>query len=148
MSISESEKTWVIYYENDAYGPLSAIEIKKAFQENKLKSDDCVWKKGWKRWKQFENIPAYAFECKKSPGNGKEIPELPIPDAKDFESIISPNVTSQDLYTESNWDARRLAIVGGSFLIGGVAGAAIAGGLTAKNKDKELEKNEKYITKK
>ncbi len=148
MSIAENEKTWVAYCDDSAYGPLSALEIKQALLDEKLKDDDCVWKKGWSKWKQLKDIPIYSFESKKSPGSGRPIPDIAVPDPKEFESVISPKVSTKELDTSNNWDARRIAIVGGALCLGGVPSAAIAGVLTSKNKDKkqaELDKNEKYI---
>jgi hypothetical protein len=133
MSVAENEKVWVAYFDDNAYGPLSAIEIKRALLEGKLKNDDCIWKKGWSNWKQPKDIPLYAFESQKAAGSEREIPDIPVPQAEAFESIITPNVPAK-ADTTKNWDGKRLAIVAGSYILAGPGGALLAGGLTSKTK--------------
>jgi len=148
MSISESEKVWVAYNDPDFFGPLSAVEIKKALSEGKLKDDDCIWKKGWDKWKQPKNIPLFSFECKVSSGSGRPIPDIPVPDPNAFLSTISPKISAKELSTTSDWDAKRIMIVAGSTLFAGIPGAAIAGVLTKKShkeREAEEEKSIKYI---
>lgn len=147
MSIAENEKLWVAYCDEGAYGPFSAVEVKRAITESKLYGDDCIWKKGWTKWKQIKDIPLYAYESKKNPGTGKEIPDIPVPDAKKFESIISPKVSTKELDTGSAWDTKRLTIVGTSFVLGGIIGAGIATGITTTNEKKRLAENKIYIPK-
>lgn len=147
MSIAENEKVWVAHFDDNAYGPLSALEIKQALNEGKMKNDDCIWKKGWSSWKQPKTVPMFAFESKKAGGNDREISDLPVPSAEDFESIITPKVSAGELSTVKNWDAKRLAIVGGAYLLAGPGVALIAGGLTSKAKDRteELHRDQQYI---
>jgi hypothetical protein len=147
MSVAENEKVWVAYFDESAYGPLSSIELKRALVEGKLKNDDCIWKKGWSNWKQPKDIPLFAFESQKAGGSEREIPDIPVPRAEDFESIISPKVSAEELDTTKNWDSKRLAIVGGAYLLGGPGGALLAGGLTSKKKERQemLAKDQNYI---
>jgi len=135
MSVSENEKVWVAYFDDNAYGPLSAIEIKRALLEGSLKNDDCIWKKGWSKWKQPKDIPLYAFESQKAAGSEREIPDIPVPQAELFESIITPNVSTKELNTSKTWNGKRLAIVAGSYMLAGPGGALLAGGLTSKTKE-------------
>lgn len=148
MSLAENEKIWVAFCDSDFFGPLSAIEIKSYLTENKIKDDDCLWRKGWGKWKQPKDIPIFAYECKQSVGTGRSIPEMPVPSTEEFTSNISPKVPTTDLGSGSNWDSKRITIVAGSTLFAGVAGGVVAGVLTKKTqqqKEKELEKNLKYI---
>ena len=151
MSLAESEKIWVAYCDSDFFGPLSAIEIKSYLIEGRIKDDDCIWKKGWAKWKQPKDIPLFLNECKKSPGTGRPIPDMSVPDLEEFKSVISPKVEASQLDSGDNWDAKRITIVAGSALFAGVPGAAIAGVLTKKSKkqkDEELEKASQYIDEK
>ena len=148
MSLSENEKVWIIFCEPDLFGPLSMIEIKNYLAKGKIKDDDCVWKKGWKKWKQPKDIPAFAYECKKSMGTGRPVPEMATPDPEEFKSIISPKVSASELGTGKNWDARRITIVAGSTLLAGIPGAIVAGVLSKKKEAVVLEKASKYIDEK
>ena len=151
MGISDSEKIWVVCTGEEAYGPLSAVEIKKALLDNELKGDDSVWKKSSSKWKLIKEIPLYSYESKKSPGSGKSVTELSVPKAEDFEVIINPKLTTSDLKADAKWNARRLAIVGGSLCLFGVAGAAVAGVWTSKNdseKRDDLQRKKEYIANK
>jgi hypothetical protein len=147
MSLAENEKVWVAFCDPDYFGPLSAVEIKQYLIENKINDDDCLWKKGWKKWKQTKTIPLFAYECKQSVGTGKSIPEIPIPDEKEFEAVISPKLSGEDLNTTKDWDAKRITIVAGSAFLAGVPGAVAAGILTNKGNKKreEAQKNREYI---
>ena len=148
MTVAENEKIWVAYSNDDTYGPLSAVEIKQALLHGKLKGDDCVWKRGWSNWKQPKDIPVFAFESKKSPGSNRSIPDIPLPDPDQFDSLITPKVSETELDISKNWDAKRISIVAGSGLLAGVPGAAIAGILTSKSKAKkeeEAQRNKSYI---
>lgn len=148
MSISESEKVWVAYSDPDYFGPLSAVEIKTALTEGKLKGDDCLWKKGWDKWKQPKDIPLFSYECKLFSGSARHIPDIPVPDPKAFLSTISPKISAKELNITNDWDARRIMIVAGSTLLGGIPGAAIAGVLTKKSqkeREAEVENSIKYI---
>jgi hypothetical protein len=147
MSVSENEKVWVAYFDDNAYGPLSAIEIKRALIEGSLKNDDCIWKKGWSNWKQPKDIPLYAYESQKAAGSERGIPDIPVPLAEDFESIITPQVSAKELGTIKNWDGKRLTIVGGSYILAGSGGALLAGGLTHNTKERkeELARDQDYL---
>lgn len=148
MSVSENEKVWIVFCDPDLFGPLSVVEIKIFLSEGKIKDDDCLWKKGWKKWKQPKDVPVFAYECKKSMGTERPVPELAIPDSEDFKSIISPKVSAAELDTGKNWDARRIAIVAGSTLLAGVPGAVVAGVLSKKKEGVVLEKAAKHIDEK
>ena len=142
MGIAENEKSWIALAGDDAYGPLSAVEIKQALSDGKLKDDNSVVKKGWPTWKQLKTIPLFAFECKLSVGTGRPLTDIPIPDAKAFESIITPKVSVNDLGESSNWSLKRISIVAGSTLLGGVVGGVLATGLTMKgSKEQQAEKD-------
>jgi hypothetical protein len=146
MGIAENEKVWVAIAGGDAYGPLSAVEIKQALTDGKLKDDHAVWKKGWSVWKQLKTIPLFAFECKSSVGTGIPLIDIPVPDTKAFESIITPKVSAGELGGGANWDLKRFSIVLGSTLLGGVAGGVLATGLTMKGaKDQQAEKDVRHI---
>lgn len=148
MSLAESEKVWVAFCDPDLFGPLSAIEIKTYLTEAKLKDDDCLWKKGWNKWKQPKDIPLFAYECKKSIGTGKSIPEIPIPDPEEFKKIITPKISASELDNSTNWDAKRIAIVTSSALLAGIPGAIVAGVLSKKSqkrKEEEQKKASNYI---
>ena len=148
MSLAESEKIWVAFCDSDFFGPLSAVEIKNYLTENKIKDDDCLWRKGWDKWKQPKDIPIFSYECKQSMGTGRPIPEMPVPIPEEFTNTISPKVSPNDLGSSSNWDAKRITIVVGSTLFAGVAGGVVAGVLTKKNqiqKEAELEKASMYV---
>ena len=149
MSIAESEKIWVAYCDPEFYGPLSAVEIKQFMREQKIKDDDCLWKKGWSQWKQPKSIPMFAYECKQSIGNNRPLVEISVPNPEDFKKIITPKVSSSDIETGMRWDAKRIAIVGGSTMLFGVAGAIVSGSLTKNRvKDNEIQKAEKFINEK
>jgi len=148
MTVAENEKVWVAYSNDDTYGPLSAVEIKQALLNGKLKDDDCVWKRGWSKWKQPKDIPIFAFESKNSLGSNRPIPDTPLPDPEKFDSLITPKVSVTELDTSKNWDAKRISIVAGSGILAGVPGAAIAGILTSKSKAKkeeEFQRAKSYI---
>jgi hypothetical protein len=146
MSLAESEKVWVAFCDSDYFGLLSVMEIKSFMVEGKIKDDDCLWKKGWDKWKQPKDIPAFAYECKKSVGTGRTIPEIPIPDHEQFVSVITPKVSATELSTGKNWDAKRVAIVAGSTVLAGIPGAVLSGMITKNSREKaELENSSKFI---
>ena len=113
MNISENEKNWLIYFDGSPCGPVSAVEIKKGLQEKKLTADDVAIKKGGSKWRYVKDIPLFAHDAAKSPGNGAQMPELPVPSTEEFTSKITPLISTAELQGASNWSGRRLAIVGG-----------------------------------
>ena len=132
MSIAENEKIWVTLHCEDVFGPVSATEIRLAFREQKLNSDTFVWKKGWNAWKSVTEIPLFKIELKgNSASKPPPAPSLRVPSLENFESIITPVVSASDLsVSHTNWDARRLAWVGGSYLLAGPLGAVVSTVLT------------------
>ena len=132
MSISENEKLWVICFGGNVYGPVSAMEIKHGLLEHKIKSDDGLWRKGWSTWKRVQDIPLFSFQCSKSPGRDDPAPELPIPSADEFQSILTPQLSSKDVSTNVDWTKKRLAIVGASYVVAGPVGAVAAAVLTRR----------------
>jgi hypothetical protein len=146
VSLAESEKAWVAFCDSDYYGLLSIMEIKCFMVEGKIKDDDCLWKKGWDKWKQPKDIPAFSYECKKSIGKGRPIPDISIPDPEKFVSVISPKVMASELSTGKNWDAKRVAIVAGSTVLAGIPGAVLSSMITKNSREKaELENSSKFI---
>lgn len=151
MSVSENEKVWVISFGGNVYGPVSAMEIKHGLLEHEIKSDNGLWRKGWSSWKRVQDIPLFQFECSKSPGQDSAAPDLPIPSAEDFQSILSPQLSSRDVCTSVDWTKKRLAIVGASYVLAGPVGAVAAAVLTRRGAaDKELtqSKDASYIASK
>lgn len=134
MSVAESEKVWVVHFGGETYGPVSAVEIKQGLLDQTIRSDDGLWKKGWSGWKRFQDIPLFAFQCKQSPGQDRPSPELPVPSAEDFQSVLTPQMTSKDVSTTVNWSKKRLAIVGASYMVAGPIGAVAAGVITRTGK--------------
>ena len=144
MSINENEKVWVASHSNEAFGPLTATEIKQALNEKKLHNEDFVWKKGWSQWKTVKDIPLFNYEAKTSIGATIADFNLPVPEVANFESITTPLLSGADLNSFNDWNAKRLTIVGASYFFAGPLGAVVAGvlthtGETTRNK---IEKND------
>ncbi len=142
MNLSENEKNWLVFFDEALRGPISAVEIKKGLSEKKLNADDSVIKKGSMAWKRIKQIPLFAHDAKKSPGTGCAMPaDLPIPSTEEFNAVITPLITTSDLKKPDNWSKRRLAIVGGTWvLLGGVGGVAAAV-MTSKTEDKKRQED-------
>jgi hypothetical protein len=136
MSVAENEKIWVVFFGGNVYGPVSAMEIKYGLLDNKIKADDGLWKKGWNVWKRVQDIPLFAYQCSKSPGRDEPAPELPIPSAEDFQSVLTPQLSSKDVSTTVNWSKKRLAIIGASYVIAGPVVAVAATVLTRQGSAK------------
>lgn len=141
MNLSESEKNWLVYFDGSPFGPVSAVEIKKGLQDKKINADDVAIKKGGSKWRHLKDIPLFAYVAQRSPGNSAQIPELPVPSLEEFTTKITPMVSTAELVGASNWSGRRLAIVGGSFVLLGGVGAVAAGVLTSKKDSEKREEN-------
>lgn len=142
MSIAENEKIWVVLHSADVFGPVSATEIKMAFREQKLNTASFVWKKGWTAWKSVTEIPLFKVELKDSAGSQTApAPTLPVPSPENFESIITPVVSTSDLsVSHSKWDARRLAWVGGWYVLAGPVGAVVSAVVTSNSVEERRSK--------
>jgi len=143
MSAHESEKVWLACRNSEIYGPMSAIEIKGALSDKELCSDDPIWKKGWTTWKRLQDIPMFAYECRQSPGSDRALPELQIPDASQYSSVIVPRVSATEIDTHENWSTRRIAVVSGAALVFGPIGALGATILTTPSAKARREQQER-----
>jgi hypothetical protein len=47
---------WHYAIENDKFGPLTVVEIKKLVQDGVIKNSTLMWKKGMANWSSFESI--------------------------------------------------------------------------------------------
>jgi hypothetical protein len=141
MNISENEKDWLVYFDGAPCGPVSAVEIKKGLGDNKLNADDGVIKKGGSDWKKIKNIPLFFYDAKKHPGTNNPLPDLPVPSIEEFNSVITPLIGTTDLKKADNWSRRRLAIVGGSWVLLGAVGGIAAAVLTSKNNTKRQKED-------
>lgn len=143
MSVHESEKVWLACINSEIYGPMSAIEIRGALSDRRLRSDDPVLKKGWTNWKRLQDIPLFAYGCTQSPGLNRPLPELAVPDADQFSSLIIPKVSSHEIDTHKNWSARRIAVVSGAAIVFGPIGALGATVLTKPSSQARREQKER-----
>ena len=150
MSVFESELVWVVCKNDQAFGPLCATEIKTAISNRELAGDDPVWKKGWSSWKLLKDIPFFTYECQFSPGEGRALPEIEVPDEEQFKSVVAPMLSVKDVQTGSDWTAKRIAVVSGAALLFGPIGAVGAAVMTKKSTASRLaeeEKDRSYIKK-
>lgn len=143
MTAHESERVWLLCKNSEIFGPMSAVEIKGALTQRQLQSDDPVWKKGWLAWKRLQDIPMFTFECKQSRGADRPLPEIAIPDVDHFSSVIVPKVSAREIDIQTNWSARRIAVVSGAAVVFGPLGALGATLLSAPSTEARREQQER-----
>ncbi len=126
MSLAEHEKKWIVASNSQIFGPVSAYEIKCSMRDGEITADDCVWRKGWPQWRHIEDIPIFSYACPPRTDEKKNIPDIPVPGSQEYQCILTPRISPDQLRTANYHSGWHVALVIGASLVGGAPGAAFA----------------------